>query len=342
VILHLDTEAGWRGGQQQVLYLAAGLAAAGTATAVVCRAGSDLESRLRQAGVAVHPLAGGGPWHPGRILAVRRLAQKARVVHAHASHAHTLAALATWGLGVPLVVTRRVDFAPKGLWKYRRASRVVAISQAIAGILRGRGLDPVVIPSGIDPARATGGDRQRGRAALGMQEGDLAVLCVAALEDHKDHRTLLRAWSRVAAQHPTAYLLLAGDGALRHELEALATPRVRFLGFRADVPDLLAAADVFALTSHLEGLGTTVIDAQACGLPVVATAAGGIPELIDDGTTGLLCPVRDDAAVATALHRALADPQLRLRLGTGARAAANRFTAAAMVASYARLYAALA
>lgn len=348
-VLLVDTEAGWRGGQQQVLLLARGLAThphfRGEAV-TVCRRGGELARRLAAAGLPYRELAGGSQWSPFAILGLRRLAGElgADVLHAHASHAHNLCALANLGARRHLLATRRVDFAPKGLWKYRRCARVVAISQAIAGILRSSGLGPerlAVIPSGIDPARFAHADRARGRAALGLQPDDVAVLCVAALEDHKDHRTLLAAWREAAAAHPRAHLLLAGDGGLRAELAAAAAalPRVRLLGFRDDIPDLLAAADAFTLASHLEGLGTAVMDAMACRLPVVATRAGGIPELIRDGEDGLLTPVREPAALAAALGRVLGDAALRARLGSAAAdTARRRFLAEAMVDAYVDLY----
>jgi glycosyltransferase involved in cell wall biosynthesis len=348
-VLHIDTETGWRGGQQQVLLLARGLAShprfRGEAI-TLCRPGSELARRLVAAGLPRAELDVGSPWSPLAVWRLRRLADELGVdiLHAHASHAHTLAALAAFGTQRHLVATRRVDFAPKGAWKYRRCARVVAISQAIAAILRAAGTAPerlAVIPSGIDPARFAAADRARGRSALGLGADDLVVLCVAALEDHKDHATLLAAWSRLAEAHPRAHLILAGDGALHGTLAAQAAslPRVRLLGFREDIPDLLAAADAFALTSHLEGLGTAVMDAMCCALPVVATRAGGIPELIEDGVDGLLAPVRDAAAVAERLGRVLSDGGLRARLGAAARATAGRrFLADAMVDGYVDLY----
>lgn len=311
----------------------------------VCRPGSELARRLHQANLPRIELDMRSPWSPATVWRLRRIAreQSVDVIHAHASHAHSLAALACIGTRRHLVATRRVDFAPKGMWKYRRCARVVAISQAIAGILRGAGLPSerlAVIPSGIDPVRFAGADRARARAALGLPADAVVVLCVAALEDHKDHATLLRAWEQVV-QDPSAHLLLAGDGSLRAAVEETCgrLPRVRLLGFRDDVPELLAAADIFALTSHMEGLGTAVMDAMCCGLPVVATRAGGLPELIEDGVDGVLAPVRDAQAVATALAGLVADPTRRTAIGAAARAtAARRFLASAMVDAYVDLY----
>lgn len=348
-VLLIDTEDGWRGGQLQVLLLARGLAAhprfAGEAV-TACRAGSPLAARLAAANLPRIELPPASPWSPAAVWRLRCAAreQAADILHAHASHAHTLAALAAVGTGRRLVVTRRVDFRPKGLWKYRRCARVVAVSDAIAGILRASGLPGEriqTIRDGIDASRFAGADRAAARAALSLDDGQRAVLCVAALEDHKDHATLLAAWEAVAAADPGAVLLLAGDGSLRPRVEAAAAalPRVRVLGFREDIPALLAAADAFVLSSHLEGLGSAVMDAMAVGLPVAATRAGGIPELIADGEDGLLVPVRDPPALAAALTRLLADPALRARLGAAAaRTAAARFGAESMVGAYADLY----
>ena len=346
-ILHVDTEMGWRGGQLQVLLLAQGLARhprfAGSVL-TVCRTGSQLATRLAAADLPHTTIAVSSPWSPAAVWRLREVAAsfQADLVHAHASHAHTLAALATIGTRRRLITTRRVDFAPTGMWKYRRCARVVAISQAIAGVLGAHAGRVEVIPSGIDPQRFAHADRGLGRASLGLADDAVVVLCVAALEDHKGHETLLSAWERLASHHPRAYLLLAGSGALRAaiELRAASVPRVLLLEQRDDIPDLLAAADVFALTSNLEGLGTAVMDAMVCGLPVVATRAGGIPELITDELDGLLAPVRDAEAVAERLARLITDPALRSRLGTAARATAQRrFLASAMVEAYVRLYA---
>jgi len=348
-VLHLDTDLGWRGGQQQVVLLAQGLAGharfAGEAV-TVCRPGSALAARLSDLKLPRAELDVASPWSLSGVWKLRRLAAELDVdiVHAHASHAHNLAALATIASRRHLVATRRVDFRPKGMWKYHRCVRVVAVSQAIGQILAERGLAPgsvEVILDGIDGQRFVGRERGRGRAALGLEPDDLAVLCVAALEDHKDHATLLEAWARIAVAHPRAYLLLAGDGSLRGQLAQRAAnlPRVRLLGFRDDIPDLLAAADAAVLTSHLEGLGTAIMDAMHCALPVLVTRAGGLPELVSDGVDGLSVQVRDAAAVAEGLGRILTEPSLRVRLGTAAAiTAGRRFTAAAMVDAHVDLY----
>lgn len=354
-IVMVNTESGWRGGENQVFLLARDLPEPWRAL-TVCQPGSPLAQRLREVGslVVELPMSGGGDL--AAVWAICRLAREhdAAVLHAHTSHAHSLCRLAVIGRDLPLVVTRRVDFPVKrGLfaaWKYgARVTRFVAISEAVRGVLLAGGVAPagcVLIPDGVDLARLDAAPLVDLRAELGLPAAALLVGNAAALVDHKDHRTLLDAWALVERAEPTAHLAIAGTGDLEQELHAqaraLGLAHVHFLGFRHDVPGLLKGFDLFVLSSHLEGLGTVVMDAMRCGLPVVATRAGGIPELVENDGNGLLVGVRDPSALARALLRLLGDRALRERLASGARASAEaRFSHRRMVESYAGLYATL-
>jgi glycosyltransferase involved in cell wall biosynthesis len=170
-----------------------------------------------------------------------------------------------------------------------------------------------VIELGIDLDRFA-----RGRPVLdGVVVGN-----VARLAEQKGHRDLIAAAPAVLERHPDARFVVAGDGELRAELEALARPlgeRFRFLGERGDVPDLLASFDVFAYPSRFEGLCLAVIEAQAAGVPVVATPVGGIVENVVDGATGLLVPPNDPTALADRILRILEDPELGRALAERAR-----------------------
>jgi glycosyltransferase involved in cell wall biosynthesis len=163
------------------------------------------------------------------------------------------------------------------------------------------------------------------REQLGAGETRLLVLTPARLDAQKGHRTLFEA----IAQVPDAVFVLAGEGPERQPLEALAAQlgideRVRFLGRREDVPQLLAACDVFALPSLYEGSSLAVLESMAAGAPVVSSAIGGTDELIEDGSSGLLVPPGDAEALAAALRRLLADPELRTGLATRARERVER------------------
>jgi glycosyltransferase involved in cell wall biosynthesis len=193
-----------------------------------------------------------------------------------------------------------------------------------------------VVYEGVPDRPALPGGREA-LAALGVPEGCPVVGNVAALTDHKDHATLIEAAARVRLRVPEARFVCVGDGELRPRLEALCRERGLedrwiFAGFRTDLDRLLPAFTVFCLSSHMEGLGTSLLDAMAFARPVVATAAGGIPEAVEDGVTGRVVPVRDPTALADALVETLADPGRARTMGAaGRRRFEERFTADRMV-----------
>jgi glycosyltransferase involved in cell wall biosynthesis len=347
-VLHIDTEPGWRGGQNQVHLLHRGLLAAGLDSTVVCRAGEALHERCAAEGLPVVPVPAGPGFGLRVTAAIARRRRPDTIVHAHASAAHGQALLAVLGTATPLVVTRRVDFrlksGPVARWKYGpRITRFVAVSAAIARILQEGGVPAArirVIHSGV-PEPTTVADRPGVRADLGLPADARLVLCPAALVDHKGHRHLFEAWRRLA---PDATLLLCGEGERREVLMAQAAdlPSVRFLGFRRDLPRLLAASDLAVLSSVEEGLGSVLADCHLHGLPVVATTAGGIPEVVADGVSGLLVPPADPVALADALGRVLGDDALRARLAAGALVQGRKFLIDHTVAAYRALYADLA
>jgi glycosyltransferase involved in cell wall biosynthesis len=344
-VLHVDSGREWRGGQNQVLLSCLGMGAPGHDVVLACRRGSPLETRAREARVDVRAIDFGGELSPRpawQMAGVVRTVQP-DVVQAHDPHAITACHVAMGGRARRrLVATRRVDFVPRGplaRWKYRRAARTIAVSEAIRGVLISAGLDAArlrVVYEGVPDRAPRPGGRDALRA-LGIPDGAPVVGNVAALVDHKDHATLLHAAALVHAARPDARVVIVGDGERRAALTALARELrldgvVFFAGFRDDVDALLPAFDVFCLSSHMEGLGTIVLDAMAFGRPVVATAAGGLPESVADGVTGRLVPVRDRAALARALLELLDDPARARALGeAGRRRFEERFSAERMV-----------
>jgi glycosyltransferase involved in cell wall biosynthesis len=348
-ILHVNAETTWRGGENQVFLLASGMHTR-RPCAVACVADSPLAKRLTDAGVPVHAIPGDRGVRA--IWALRRLIREVKpaLLHAHTSRAHQLCLLAAIGNALPVVVTRRVDFplkrGPFAGWKYRGATvRFVAISHAIRAILLAGGVPAeriTVIPSGVDFRALDAVPAGDPRSEFGLPHDALVVLNVAALSDHKDQATLLRAWAQIEAAHPRAHLLIAGEGELRTELEQLVASlglrRARLVGYRQDVPALLKGSNLFVMSSHLEGLCTSIMDAKRCGLPVVATRAGGIPEVMGTDAGGVLVPVRDPAALGQAMAGYLADDHLRQRDAQRAVQDSARFSADAMVESYLAYY----
>lgn len=344
-VLMVDSEKTWRGGQGQVRLLMSGLVEKGVAVTLASPPDGELARRTTGLAIAYRPFTPG--W--AGVAALRRAMASGEfdVVHSHAARAHGAVAVARVGLSPrPChVVSRRVDFdVARGFvsrWKYRHgADAYIAISEGVRRVLLDGGItaDRVrVVHSGIDLAKFDGlKPRAAVRAELALDASTFAVGNVAALAPHKAQNDLLRAAALVLAHRDDVRFFLVGEGALRAELESLArelgiAPRVVFTGFRADALDLLRAFDVFVMSSYLEGLGTSIMDAQALGIPVVATRTGGIPELVEEGVTGLLAPPRDPEALAGAILRFLDDERLRSACAETARVRSSRYDYRTMV-----------
>lgn len=338
-VLHVDTERGWRGGERQLLWLAQGLAKRGDASVIAARAHEPLATRAREAGFSVlelRPLFAADPFAAWQLRTVIER-QGIDVVHAHTSHAVSLAAVAMLGLRVPIVVARRVDFplhANMGTrWKYGRAREIIAVSRAVADIVAtaGLGVPVTVIHDATDVARVAAPADATTLASLGVPAGAPLVVQVAQLVPHKDPLTFVRAIA-VAQRHvPALHALLVGDGPLRGDVEREVAEQglsrvLHVVGYRTDADALLAAADVVTLSSREEGMGSVLLDAFVFGRPVAATRAGGIPEIVHECETGLLVSAGADDALGRAIALLLTDHALANRLGTTARASAQAFS----------------
>lgn len=262
------------------------------------------------------------------------------VVQAHGGEAFERAALATIGREVP-VVYRRIGTAPPWMARLprrvlyaglmRRASRVVTVADAVhSETVQLFGVPPsrvITIPNAVDPARMrTTTGRQEMRQALGIPPAASVSATVGALVWEKDPLGHLEVAARVLERVSTAVHLFVGDGPLRQELEAAVlkrnlTDRVILLGARMDVADVLTAADVvlFASRKHgMEGMPANLIEAGMAGLPVVAYAIAGVPEVVVDGETGLLAPPGDVAGLADRVVQLLGNQDAR-NMGLAAR-----------------------
>jgi L-malate glycosyltransferase len=319
--------------------------------------------QLRSAGVPVVLL----DRRPGLDFGVaRRLAREARargvqVVHAHQYTPFFYAALARVlsANAFRLFFTEHGRHYPDVVSPVRRAANRLALNHLADAVnaccefsaralcqidgFPGRRVD--VIENGIDlKAYPVAVPRRELRHRLGLSPDRRYIATVARFHPVKDHPTLFRAFAEIARVRPDVDLLLAGDGPTRPQLERLAADlgiaeRVRFLGIRWDVPDLLSATDVFALTSVTEAASLTLMEAMAAGRPVVVTDVGGNPELVRDGVDGCLFPRGDAAAGAGAMLRLLDDPAFAAACGRAARERAlERFSLARTVDRYYGLY----
>ncbi|MGH7550881.1 MAG: glycosyltransferase family 4 protein [Gemmatimonadota bacterium] len=355
LIFHFDVRTLWAGGQNQLWRLALGLEERGHRQWIVARPEGSLARRAVASGFEVLPHPYRGEVDPRAAWNLRRLIARhhPEVVHAHDTHSLTPAALAArLSRSRPLVVGhRRVDFhiRPNRMsrWKYAQgADHMIAVSARVKQVLIEDGVPAgriTVIHSGIKLDTPPPPDGPDLRDRVGADPGAPVVLTIASTEAYKDHPTLIDAAALLFQKHPDARWVVLGTGGLFDETVAAVeerglADRLRYLGFVEGARGWLPQADVFVLTSKTEGLGTSVLDAMAAGVPVVATAAGGIPEMIEDGRTGLLAPPGNAGALATAIGRVLDDPSLARRLAAAAQERIGDFEIARTVEKTERLY----
>lgn len=369
--LHIDTARTWRGGQNQVLLTVNGLRAIGQRAALVAHPDGELRQRAVE-GLDLIPIAPraemdlSAAWRLARVI--KRLAPD--VIHAHDPHGVAMASLALSlgsssrtsgsrsagaGRAPALVVSRRVDFHLKGnsfsRWKYRQVDCFIAASEAIRQMLIGDGVDAartVTVHEGIDVEHVLAAPAVNVHEAFWLPHQAPVVGNVAALVPHKGQRHLIEAAHLVVRDVPDARFIILGEGELREPLERQVREyklekHVFLPGFRTDVLGCIKGFDLFAMSSVTEGLGTSLLDAMACSRAIVATRAGGIPEIVEDGVNGALVAPRDHAAMADAIVRLLKDDGLRKKMGDeGFSRVQARFTVERMVAETAAVYARLA
>ena len=330
--LHIDTARTWRGGQNQVLLTVLGLRALGHRSMLIAHAAGELRQRAKE-GLELVPLAPRTEMDLAAAWRLSRLVKELRpaVIHAHDPHGVAMAALAlsmsTQLAKPPLVASRRVDFHIKNnafsRWKYRQVDCFICVSDAIRQMLVADGIPAaraVTVREGIDLGRIDAAPKADLHAELWLPHQAPIVGNVAALVPHKGQRHLIEAAALVVQKVPDARFVIAGEGELRPQLERQIKERhlekhVFLAGFRPDILSVHKAFDVFVMSSVTEGLGTSLLDAMACGKPIVATTAGGMPEVVTDGGNGLLVPPRDAESLAAAIVTLLTDEPMRVRMG---------------------------
>lgn len=317
-VAHVDTERSWRGGQNQVLLLMDGLRERGHTNFLVSRPGGILSERATAKNYPIKEIAPFGEWDFIAAHFFNRWLKRERIdiVHAHSGHGAALAAFGTLGTAIPVVVTRRVDFPLSrnifSRWKYGRARFIIAISEGVKRVLIESGVPSErieLIPSGVDFSRYAAVQKVE-RSQMQVPPDAVVIGQVAALAPHKDQSTFLKTLRLLRQTNPNIHGVIVGDGGLRAPLEMLASQLglqevVHFLGFHENPLAFLAAFDVFCLSSKEEGLGTSLLDAMALRVPVVATNVGGIPDLIQDGRTGYLAPAHTPELLAEKVNQAL-------------------------------------
>ncbi|MDD3517439.1 MAG: glycosyltransferase family 4 protein [Chromatiales bacterium] len=338
-VLHVEAGQHLYGGARQVLYLIEGLRARGVRNVLACPAGSAIAMAATDVADRVAPLAMGGDTDLGLIRRLRRLMRAVRpdVVHLHSRRgADLLGGIAARLEGLPVVLSRRVDNPEPRAWvalKYRLYHRVITISEGIRQVLLGEGVPThklVCVRSAVDAAAFRHAcDAAWFRNAFDLEENARVLAVIAQLIPRKGHRHLLAALPAILEREPRTRVLLFGQGPLRETLAREIGERgfdgqVRLAGFRDDLPRILPCLDLVVHPADMEGLGVSLMQAAAAGVPIVASRAGGIPEVVRDGDNGLLVPPGDPAALADAVIALLADPDRARAMGEAGHAFAAR------------------
>ena len=330
---------------------------------IACLRGSPLAQRAWAAGFSPLELTD-GKTNPHTSLTLARIARQGsfNIIDAHNAQSHL------WGYLTRLTGERPALVAtvhssvqmehsrPKGLlyemierWTVPRSDHAITVSNYLRSELMGWGIaeDRIsLVPNAVGPGRAAQGERETTRRELGLGRADQVIGTVGRLEPAKGLHYLLQAMEVLVPKWPHIKCVIVGDGRLAPQLREFAASRglgahVVFTGFRSDIPRLLEAFDVFALSSVTEGIPIALLEAGRCARPIVASRVGGVPEVICHGQSGLLVEAGDVAGLATAIDTLLRQEPLAQLLGRqAAEIVANRHSLSAMITGTRQAYAA--
>jgi glycosyltransferase involved in cell wall biosynthesis len=332
-VLHVEAGRNLYGGARQALYLMAGLEDRDIRGTLVCAAGGAPAAAAVAEGLDVVEIPMHGDLNVGLVRRLGTLIRQIRpdLVHVHSRRgADWFGGIAARRSGTPAILSRRVDSHDMPLLaslKYRSFDTVIAISECIRLQLAAAGVPAAklrVVRSAIDPARSRATwQRERYLAEFSLRATDPTIAVVAQFIQRKGHRHLIAALEKILPTHPEVRVLFFGRGPLEQNLRSAVaaaglTDVIRFAGFRDDLREFLGHVDLLVHPAEREGLGVSLLEAQAAGVPVVAFNAGAISEAVADGRTGILVPIGDTDALAAEITGLLADPGRRRKFSVAA------------------------
>jgi len=357
-ILFISSIQMWGGGEVFLMDLMTGLKQRGHNVSLLCRPGTELSERSTAKGFDVTAMRIGGDFDPLVIWQTMRLMKrkKTEVICTNMDKELRFGGIAARLSGVPGVVpSREIDYPLKNSLRYRFAYNVLASCLVVnskatqATVLRSAPwMDKArtrIIYKGIDLAPFDTPPSGSLHDELNVPRTTKFVTFLGQLDERKGIRYLLDAWKTMHTRFPDAMLLMAGVGPMQAMLESFLaehhlTDRVRLLGFRNDVPNILKQSSMLVLPSLWEGFGYVLVEAMAARIPTIATATSSIPEIVDHGKTGLLVPVKNSAAIADAIIRILSDDAMAKAMGEAGRAVVEQnFTIDVMIEKFERVFA---
>lgn len=326
-ILHLSSELTWRGGEQQIAYLIQGLSDRGIESVVAAKKDSSFEKFCQHKSITYMPASFRNEFDLVTAIKIKSFAEKNNVdlVHIHTAKAHGVAVLASiMGMKIPLVLSKRTDFKIKEnffsrfKFNYPKIKKILCVSKKIKEIIDQDLNDPnrsMTVYSGIDLSKFKFDKKYFFHDLLNLSHHIKLVGNTSAIADQKDYFTFVRTAKEILKTRTDIRFLIIGIGPMEQEIKQFVKSQgleefILFTGFLNNLSEVLFNLDVFLITSKTEGLGTSILDAHACGIPVVATDAGGISEIVIDGETGSLCPIGDEKCLAQKVLLRLEDHEL--------------------------------
>ncbi|MBU1097256.1 MAG: glycosyltransferase family 4 protein [Bacteroidetes bacterium] len=351
-VLHIDTEYTWRGGQQQAIYLHEALSSEGIYSALVCQPHSELLLKCRSKNLKVIPVKMFNELDIFAAVKIARICKRENFnfLHCHSAHSLSIGILIKLFMrDIKLIGVRRVDFHIRNKWKYNNkyVDKVVCISDKIKKVLIEDAIleeKLITIKSGIDINKFKDViPNDKFRNEFNIDRNKLIVGTIAAFVGHKDYYNFVSAASIVCSKKDNVVFVAVGDGELLDEIKLRVhdynlDERFIFTGYRTDIGEILKTFDVFVLASKKEGLGTSILDAQSTGLPVIATNTGGIPEIIEDGVTGIIVEPRHPEVLASAIIDLVEDDSKRNLIGLRGKESVSKFDIKITVAKNIELY----
>jgi glycosyltransferase involved in cell wall biosynthesis len=330
IILELNFEGYWRGGERQTLYNMIGFRQAGIEVALLCRAGSPLEEKAKAEGFATFAF----PNVLGVFFFLAFKSRKYDIIHAQTSHILTYAVLARPFHRAPIIFTRRVFSTPAGMltrWKYSLTDKIITISPAVQKVIEGFTGGPVRVISDIIVEQKPL-NRNRALELIGkltLPPGAFIIGTTAALTVEKAPLVMLEAIRILKARRRDFVFLHFGSGPLESEMKTMIAAwglrdSYHLMGFVEQVEDVFSILNVFVISSEKEGLGSSVLDAFLYKVPVVSTDAGGLAGLVQDGR-GILCGMNDPRQLAAGIEKMLDNPSLRADMTEKAFAYAKQY-----------------
>lgn len=328
-VLHLSSEKTWRGGEQQIAYLIEESVKNGVNCHVACRKNTPFEEYCKRQKLPYVALPFANEFDLSTALRLKSYCRKHKIdlVHAHSAHSHALSVWADLlGNKAKIILSRRVDFPVKDnllsrfKYNYKGITRIICVSEKIKEVMMPALERPeicVTVHSGIDLNRFVN-SKNTGKLhrEFNLPPNLPIIGNISAIAEQKDYFTFVKTAGLLLQRGLNAKFFIIGDGPMRVEIEDFVKKQklaehIIFTGFRTDIPEVLPELDVFLITSQTEGLGTTILDAFACRVPVVATKGGGIPEIVRNGETGLLADIYGTEQLADQVMRVFNEPGLR-------------------------------